>query len=88
MHRRTFLAGLLASTAIRPGAEQRAIVQWDAIPPVRWEFQGTYVTASLANTIENMSPITLEALDDLAKAVRWSFERDRYRAFLQSRLDA
>lgn len=73
MNRRTFLAGLLASTAIPPH-----LPDYESIASL----QASEWTATVSAGTFTPSPITVAALEELAAAVRASFLPDPYRRYL------
>jgi hypothetical protein len=75
MNRRAFLAGLLASTAVRPmlgtpGAYATVQCTAPSFPPM---------VASVPAGTFTASPITLAAIEELAAAIRRSFEPENHR---------
>lgn len=73
MNRRTFLAGLLASTAIPPH-----LLGYESVASL----QASEWTATVSAGTFTPSPITLAALEELAAAVRRSFDPENYRRYL------
>jgi hypothetical protein len=79
MRRREFLAGLLASTAI-PRLLPHTIVPGQ---PTTWAYQSAMTVTAADWSNLKASPLTLEALEELAAAVRASFEPDAYQRHMR-----